>query len=152
MTDEEFEAYRAGRYSGILEFYDLRAIANQKRYHFCSVYVLVVSVAIAPILAIDLLAVNWGKIIAAILSPTVALVNSVATHFKYHDNWLSYRATWDALNRELAFRNAAIGSYENCKDRNAVFVARVEEAITKEGSNWYSRQAKEPSKGDSSPS
>jgi hypothetical protein len=34
--------------------------------------------------------------------------------------------------------------------RNAMFVARVEEAVTKEGGHWSSRQVKEPSKGDSS--
>ena len=139
MTDNEFAAYRDGRFSKILEFYDSRAITNQKRYHFCSMYVLATSVAIAPILAINLIAKNNGTIAAAILAPTVALANGIAAHFKFHDNWLSYRATWDALNHELARRDAGIGAYQNASDRNALFVERVEDLITKEGSDWYSR-------------
>ena len=36
------------------------------------------------------------------------------------DNWLSYRATWNAQNRELALRDAGIGPYEDTNDRKAL--------------------------------
>ena len=35
------------------------------------------------------------------------------------DNCLNFWVTWDALNRELALRDAGIGPYEDTNDRNA---------------------------------
>jgi len=66
------------------------------------------------------------------------------------DNWLSYRATWNAQNRELALRDAGIGPYEDTNDRNALVVKRADNVITREGSEWYIRQAKELPKTGSS--
>jgi hypothetical protein len=140
MTDEEFIAYRDGRYAEALEYYDGRAIRNQRWYHFCSVYTLAVSIAVTPVLLGD-----WprghGLIFAAILSPTIALVAGVSDHFRFHENWLSYRATWDALRRELRWRDATVGPYAGIPDRNARFVERVEGLMSHEGGEWLARHA-----------
>lgn len=152
MTDEEFKAYVDNRIAKMLEYYDSRAVTNQRRYHVCWVYVLIVSVAITPILAIDFIKREWiwGKIIAAVLSPTVAVVSGIAAHFKYHDHWLSYRAAWDALNSELALHDAEAGPYGNSKDRNALFAERAESIIRGEGQHWYAlHQKDEPIKSSS---
>ena len=84
MTDEEFVTYRDGRYAEILQYYDRRAVRNQRCYHFCSVYALAVSIAVTPVLLGD-----WpkghGLVLAAILSPTIALVAGISDHFHFHE-------------------------------------------------------------------
>lgn len=137
MTDDEFVTYRNGRYAEALKYYDDRANTNRRLYHICSVYLIVVSVGIAPILMIN--PFGYGKVIAVVLSPTVAIVTAIASHFRFHENWLSYRVTWDALRHEVHWRDAKIHDYQNAGDRNALFVGRVEILISREGAEWFNR-------------
>lgn len=147
MTADELNAYVDGRFSDLLNFYDRRAVSAKRGYTACSIYVLVVSIAIAPIQALSLGADSSdrvGKIIVAILSPTVALIAGLAAHFKFHENWLSYRASWDALKRELALFQAGAGDYRNIPDANVRFVERIEAMAGNEGKDFYSRHAAQP--------
>lgn len=149
MTDHDFILYKDGRYKEALNFYDDRANKNRFWYRVCSVYVLIVSVAIAPILllivkpiALGVLILD-GKTIAAILSPTVAIVTGIVAHYRCHDNWLRYRAAWDALKHEVHWHDAQVGPYVNASDKHAQFVERVESIILNEGSDWLACHAEE---------
>lgn len=145
MTDQEFQQYTDGRYQEALDYYDCRAKTNKFRHRFCSVYILVVSVAITPILTLILVPVwGWmdGKLLAAILAPTVALAAAIANHSKCHENWLRYRSAWDALKHELPLHDAFAGPYKGAQDRHALFVERVENLIGSEGVEWMSCHAK----------
>jgi hypothetical protein len=82
-----------------------------------------------------------SRIIAIIIAPTVAIATGIAAHFSFHENWLNYRATWDALKHEQYLRNGNIHEYGESKDRNALFVARVEALISSEGEVWLSRHS-----------
>ncbi len=147
MTDEEFIAYRDGRYQRAMQYYDDRAKTNQKAHRFCSNYVLIVSVAITPILTVNIFAKEKATIIAALLAPTVAIVSGIAANYKFYENWLSYRATWDALQHELHWRDARTYEYKDAPDRNSLFVDRVEQLISKEGSEWLSRHIRKDEGG-----
>jgi hypothetical protein len=139
MTDEEFAVYRDGRYAKAMKYYDDRAITNQRAHRFCSNYVLVMSVAITPILTVGIFSKENATVIAALLAPTVAVVAGISTNYKFHENWLSYRATWDALQHELHWRDARTYEYKGASDRNSLFVERVEQLISQEGSEWLNR-------------
>jgi hypothetical protein len=145
MTEEEFTAYHDGRYTRAIKYYDDRAKMNQRWHHICSIYVLVTSVVIAPLLSIDSLLGGYGRIFAAVLAPTVAIVAGVASHFRFNENWLSYRATWDALQHEIHWRDAKNHGYKTAEDRNALFVERVEALISREGSEWLDRHIRKES-------
>jgi hypothetical protein len=139
MTDQEFEEYRDTRYADALNYYDKRANRNQIYHRICSIYILVSSIAIAPILMLDQFLEGCSRIITTILAPTIAIATGIASHFDFYENWLNYRATWDALRHELHLRNANIQEYGASTDRNALFVARVEALISSEGEAWLSR-------------
>ncbi len=146
MTDQEFVAYRDGRYKKAMEYYDARANNNRFWYRFCSGYILTASIAITPILnliPVPLITIGSytfdGKFIASILSSTVALAAGFMSLFRCYGNWLSYRATWDALGHEIHWCNADCGEYRNAKDKRSLFVERVENLITSEGAEWLSR-------------
>ena len=151
MTDEDFVAYRDTRYKEALDYYDDRAKKSQQGYHGFSIYILGISVAISPILTLDIFDVTIfglnGRVLAAILAPTVALAAGILAHFKLHENWLSYRSTWDALRHEEHFRNSKIFEYKEAEDRNKLFVERVEMLISKEGQEWLCRQVQKKNEG-----
>lgn len=143
MNSDELEIYLDGRYSELLDYYDRRSIAAKRWHNCCSVYLIVVSVAIAPIQALSLAgdSPNKGKIIVMLLSPTLALIAGLAAHFKFHENWLSYRSTWDAMKRELSLLKAGAGPYRNDQDSNGLFVERIETMVANEAKEFYSRHA-----------
>lgn len=150
MTDEEFVIYRDGYFQEALNYYDRRANKNRLGYRICSLYVLFVSIALTPILTVDPILNEYGrtiygKIIATILAPSIALAAGIETHFQFHKNWMSYRSTWDALRHELHWRDAQIHEYKGCEDRNALFVERVESLISREGDEWLKRHARKES-------
>ena len=141
MTDQEFLEYRDGRYSEMLRYYDKQAVRNRLCHFACSVYVLAVSVAISPI---SILLKESSQVVVAVLSPTVALVAAIGGLYHFHQNWLRYRATWDALKHEINWRNARIGPYETTPDRNRMFVTQVESLISREGAEWVRTHAPKP--------
>jgi len=146
MTDDEFKSYREGRYAEALKYYDKKAIWNKRLYHICSIYVLVVSVAISPIV---LLCKDRGQIFTAILSPTVTLFAAIAGHFRFHENWLSYRATWDALKHQIHWHDSKAGFYAGQEDAHRFFVEQVEDLVSRERSEWLRRHAPKE-RGDAS--
>jgi hypothetical protein len=145
MTNEEFQRYRDGRYLEALNFYDNRAIWNKRFYYICSTYVLAVSGAICPVV---LLSKGYGQTIAAILSPTVTVLAALAGLFRFHENWLSFRATWDLLKHEINWHDANLGLYAGQEDPHRTFVEHVEGLISREGAEWLRRHAPKD-RGDS---
>jgi len=140
MTDNDFNIYRDGRYERATKYYDGRANKNRRWHRFSSIYIVVTSIAIAPLLSANPFEV--GNELALYLSPTIAILTGIAAHFRFHESWLSYRSTWDSLQHELPWRNAEVAHYKGSEDRNALFVERVESLISQEGDDWLNRHSK----------
>jgi hypothetical protein len=130
-----------GRFAKQLDFFNRRAIQNQRGYRTCAIYVLVVSVMIAPLIALDDRLSGWGRLLAAVLSPTLAIAAGLSAHYRFHENWLRYRATWDAMQQEVELREAGLGDYCRSADRNSQFVENIEALIAREGSAWMRTHA-----------
>ena len=62
-------------------------------------------------------------------------------HLKSHENWLCYRASWDALERERRLFETASDPYHSVPNKAALFVERVEVVLTKEGADFFARHA-----------
>ena len=92
--------------------------------------------SLAPLLALDLGA--WKPILAR-LSASIAAAAAVQGYYKFHDNWLLYRSTWDCLKREHTLKQAGISDYRGHADPNALFVERVEAIFRREGETWLSK-------------
>jgi hypothetical protein len=139
LTDQEFEEYLNTKYKKLIGFYDRRSIWNKRGYRICSVFVIVVSGLLAPLIGTGSLSKH--EMVGALISASIVVVSAILAHFQFNENWLSYRATWDALEREPHLRIAGIGEYEGAMDRNSVFVNRVEAIAAREGSEWLGRHS-----------
>lgn len=138
MLDDDLKKYQEGRFRQMLDFYDRRAIQNKRWYRIFSLYIIVSSFLLAPFVAIDL--GEW-KPFTALLSSTIGMAVAVLSYFKFHENWLRYRSTWDCLTREPHFHAARIGDYQGYSDPNALFVERAEAMFAREGAEWLSVHA-----------
>ncbi len=136
MTDDEFQAYLANRHSQMVQFYDERAGQNKLGYRVLSVYVILISLGLAatlPFVPQDCALLRW---LFSILLASIAGASGLLAHFQFHENWLRYRSTWDALQREPHLRTARVGDYAAAPDRNSLFVQRVEALVSAEGAEW----------------
>ncbi|HYR91439.1 MAG TPA: DUF4231 domain-containing protein [Terriglobia bacterium] len=131
--DEDFQA--------AVDFYDRRATRSKRWYRSMSVYLIVVSATLTPIVALAPQDTNW-RVISTILAATIVVATGLLAHLKCHENWLSYRASWDALKRERRLFEAGVAEYVNATDRAAMFVERVEAILAREAAGFYARHAK----------
>jgi len=141
MTDEKLKEYMDNQFARVLTFYDVRSVMYKRWYRILSVYVIVVSAILAPFVAFAPAGLGW-RIASAVISASIVIATSLLSQFKCHENWLSYRASWDALNREQRYHSAEIQDYKASQDKNALFVERVEAILTREGAEFYARHLK----------
>ena len=149
MDESAIERYLAGDYAKALKFYDDRARTSKLVYRTFSIYLIIASAVLTPLVALAPDQEYWRTITAA-LSATLVVATGMLAHLKSHENWLSYRASWDALERERRLFETASGAYRSVSDRAALFVERVEAILTTEGADFFARHAS-AEKTDASP-
>lgn len=140
MEESVINKYLTEEYAKALKFYDDRARSSKKVYRAFSIYLIVVSAILTLLVALAPDQEGW-RIMTAALSATLAVATGMLAHLKSHENWLCYRASWDALERERRLFETASGPYHSVPDKAALFVERVEVVLTKEGSDFFARHA-----------
>jgi uncharacterized protein DUF4231 len=70
-------------------------------------------------------------VLSAILGGVVVMAAAVGKLFKFHENWLHYRALVEALAREKELYSVGAGDYAavDGDERNRLLVERVENLI-----------------------
>jgi hypothetical protein len=103
----------------------------------------IVAAAIIPLLSGMGNNVLYGNWIIGSLGMLIAVSAATGSLFKYHENWIQYRATSEALKHEKYLFLGQSSPYdgENCFQ---VLVQRVEQLISKENSNWTVAVKSEP--------
>ena len=80
------------------------------------------------------------SIVTGILGATIALLEGVQQLNQYHQNWISYRSTAEALKHEKFLFLGHAGSYAASPNREALLADRVESLVSQEHSKWTSTQ------------
>jgi len=145
LNKDEFEKYLKERYQDQIDWYEKKSSSNQSRYSKFQ-WTLIILSALTPVLiAIDFGFAEYSflKWIAVITAVIVAICAGALRIFKYHDNWITYRTTSETLKKEIHLYNAGIGDYTNAKDKESVFVQRVESLISQENTLWLTVFKKE---------
>jgi hypothetical protein len=141
MDDNVIKKYLAEEYAKATEFYDKRASAAKCWYRVLSICLIVVSAGLTPVVALAPDEPCW-RIVSTLLSATIVVFTGLLAHLKSHENWLSYRGSWDALERERRQFQTSTGAYAGATDKGSLFVDRVEAILAREGADFYARHAK----------
>lgn len=141
MDAAAISKYIDGPFAEALAFYDDRAIVAKRWYRTLTIYVVVVSAVLAPLIAFAPSDTGW-RILSASLSASIVLATGLLGHLRSHENWLAFRSAWDALKRERRLFETSAGAYTGSVDPGRLFVDRVEAILGKEGADFYSRHAK----------
>lgn len=141
MDDCAIKKYLNEDFVKATQFYDDRACAAKWWYRGLSLCLIFISAALTPVVALAPDEPHW-RIISTVLSATIVVLTGLLAHLKSHENWLSYRGSWDALERERRQYETGTGAYKGEADRNSLFVDRVEAILSREGADFYARHAK----------
>lgn len=141
MDNAAIKKYLSEDFAKAIQFYDDRANRSKLWYRRLSIYLIVVAAILTPLVAFNA-DCPYLRIVAAALSASIVIATSLLTQLKCHEDWLSYRSSWDALERERRLFETNTGVYASAQDKGALFVERVEGIMAKEGSDFYGRHAK----------
>ena len=139
MNEQEFKNYLDGRYDENIQKYNNRAKISYYAYTIFQ-WSLVILSALTPALILTEQVSKWIAVGVAVL---VAISSAALKTFKYQENWIRYRSTWHALNREKFFYEAGVQGYEKEKNKEALFVQRVESIIEQEANEFVAEHKKQ---------
>ena len=142
MSANPIERYLAEDFEEALKFYDKRAITCKRQYTILSIYLVVASAVLTPIIAFGPQG-EVCRVISSGLSATIVVATGLLAHLKSHENWLSYRGTWDSLTRERRMYEMSAGPYNEADDVERLFVERTEAIRSREATDFYARHAKD---------
>ncbi|MBU7030164.1 MAG: DUF4231 domain-containing protein [Theionarchaea archaeon] len=140
MNTEKFQEYLKERYYDQIKWYETKSSRSNNWYNRIQLALIVFS-AMTPVL----IAIEWGlspssllKWFPIVTSVLVAILTSALKTFKFQENWISYRTTCETLKKEIHFYEAGVGDYADAEDKQALFVDRVENLISRENTLWLS--------------
>ena len=127
-----------------LAWYDHKSVVAQRWYRTLRVSQLVLSVSIPVV-------VGFGApaTVAAVLGALIAVVEGVQQLFQFHEHWIGYRSTAEALKQNKYLYLSRARPYSG-HDRDRILAERVEALISRENTQWMVTQPKdapEPSAG-----
>lgn len=132
MTEEE---YLKDRLEDQINWYSNKSSACQKQYKKLRLIEMTAAALIPFLSGMGETLTPVGAWLIGILGVMIAVSNAISALYKYHENWIEYRATSELLKHEKYLYLTACGEYAD-GDRFRNLVQRVEILISKENATW----------------
>lgn len=129
MTGEPDSGY--ARLEDQIGWYDKKSQSNQQWYKWLKGIEIIAAAAVPVVAGID-------AIVTAVLGVVVVVLEGVQHLNQFHNNWVAYRTTCEALRREKYLFLAKTGPYDALSDNGALkeLAGRVEALISTENTKW----------------
>lgn len=113
------------------KWHDEKARWNKRLFYTVEVATLLAGAAIPVVNLWVVKDPHLAGVLSAILGGVVVVAAAVGKLFKFHDNWLHYRAVVEALGREKELYSVGAGDYAAIDEasRNRLLVERVENLL-----------------------
>jgi Protein of unknown function (DUF4231) len=147
MEQEAFKDYLKTRYEDQLDWYDGKAIDNQKSFEGLQLAMIVTS-AMTPVILVSHFVEHspWLAGLALLSAVLNLIIIGAMKSFQFQEHWLRYRSTWQERRSELYLYQAGAGQYEAPQDtasttlkepdKEALFVQKIEDILAREGRAW----------------
>jgi uncharacterized protein DUF4231 len=120
-----------------LHWYDGKSGTNQRRYKWLKVLEIAVAAAL-PVVA----AVHSPVWVTGGLAAVVVVLEGIQHIFQFHEHWVTYRSTAEALKNERYLYLARAGPYAGA-NRDRLLAERVEALLSQEHTKWASAAQRE---------
>lgn len=138
------EEYFCQRLEEQIEWYNKRSEQNQKMYKRLRGAELILSGSIPFIISFSN---TWSgaAIVVGFLGVVITAIGCIISLYKYHENWITYRNTCEALQREKYLYLTRTNPYTK-ENPFHLLVERVEALMANENHSWSQIQSKTHSK------
>jgi hypothetical protein len=121
-----------------LAWHDRKASWNQKSYRTIKVAELIAAAAIPVVAAAG--APGW---LTGGLGALVVVMEGINQLFRFHDSWINYRSTSEALTREKYLYLSQARPYDRHTRPQALLAQRVEDILGREHAHWATTMSQE---------
>jgi len=135
MPDDDFVMQRL---EDQIQWYETRSAENQRMFKALK-KILIVAAALIPFLSgLNFRYSHW---IVGGLGVLVTVLEGLQQLYQYHENWIGYRSTCEALKHEKFLFLAKAGPYAGATDPRVVLAERTEMLVSQEHAKWAAGQA-----------
>ena len=128
------QTYLKERLDDQIKWYSSKSRSNQKMYKRLR-FLEIISASAIPFLSGFSSNIPYSEWIIAFLGVVIAISAGAGSLFKYHENWLEYRSTSEALKQEKILYLTEVEPYDK-ENKFKVLVTRAENIMSNEKSNW----------------
>jgi Protein of unknown function (DUF4231) len=119
-------------------WYGTKARWNRSTYVAFKIVQIVMAASI-PVVSVAV-AGDVQRWMSAILGALIGIIEAVLQLGQYQRNWLTYRATREALRREDFLHSAKAGPYTDQTNPDGIYVERADAIISGESAKWLVSQ------------
>ena len=123
--------YTVKRLNDQIEWYDIRGARNKLSYVVlrAASIILAAFIPVAVVVGVP----SWG---IAVIGSIVAVLVGLESLGQFHENWIRYRSTCEALKSEKHFYVARVGPYATVRNPEQLLATRLERLLAHERSRW----------------
>jgi hypothetical protein len=130
-----------GRLEDQIKWYGRKSTWNQ-RWYKCIKVIEIVAAAIIPFLAAK--EFHHSGLITAGLGLLITVLEGLLHLNQFQQNWITYRATCEALKHEKFVYLGGASVYASAENRRALLADRVESIVSQENAKWAAVQQQAP--------
>jgi Protein of unknown function (DUF4231) len=116
-----------------IAWYGAKSRQSQHRFKALKAIVIIAAAAIPVVAAFDV-----PVYVAGILGAVVVVVEGLLQAYQYHQNWITYRSTAEALKHEKYLYLARADVYAGASNPLRLLAERIEGLISQEHARWIS--------------
>ena len=136
-TSQSPEQITLERLAENLAWYSAKSTRNKTWFQSLKTLT-IASAALIPVMSTS--GIPHGAQISAGLGVLIAVIESLQQLKQYHDNWINYRASEEALKHEQYLYLARAGPYRGIDSPQTLLAERVESIVSQEEKGWVSSQ------------
>jgi hypothetical protein len=118
-----------------LEWYETKSAHHKSWFQVLKVGQIVIAASIPVAVA-----AGASAPVAGGLGAGIVVIESLQQLFQFQQNWITYRATAEALKHEKYLYTAMAGPYASAQRQQALLAERVEGLVSQEHAAWTSSQ------------
>jgi hypothetical protein len=126
-----------GRVDELIRWYDRHA--TSARILYCTIKVTQIVLAAAVPVAAGL---ELPKLVTGSLGGLIVVLEGIQQLYRFHDNWVRYRWTTSAMQREKSLWTARAGDYATADRPDALLALRIEDLTSREATQWVALQSR----------
>jgi hypothetical protein len=117
--------------NGFVKWYDNHSRSNRWTYLTMKAVQIVLAAAIPILTPLEL-----SRQAIAVMGGTIGILEGILQLGQFHQSWIRYRSTCEALRSELFLYRTRAGPYSQTNDPHALLAERSNSLVSAENSRW----------------